>query len=154
MTKSSSRIQWIDWMKGASIMAVVLYHTNIMPEVKTLALLCLPAFFLTAGMFADDQLSFIDYFRKKTLRLLVPYIAFGLLAWVAWLFIGRHYGADADAQVAWYQPLINMLYGTSDRMSHNAPLWFLTCLMVLEWLYFAVSRCRYHRPCPHRYSAG
>lgn len=142
-TNSSGRIVWIDWMKAASIMAVVLYHTNMTPDVSTLSyLLCLPAFFFTAGMFADDKLSFGAYFRKKTVRLLIPYVAFGLLAWLAWLFVGRHYGADAEAQAAWYEPLVGMLWGTSNKLSHNAPLWFLTCLIVLEWLFFAISRSR------------
>ena len=143
MTNSASRIVWIDWMKAASIMAVVLYHTNMLPEVTTLSyILCLPAFFFTAGMFADDSLSFGAYFRKKTVRLLIPYVCFGLLAWLAWLFVGRYYGADAETQSAWYEPLIGMLCGTSNSLHHNAPLWFLTCLISLEWLYFALSRCR------------
>ena len=142
-TNYSRRIVWVDWMKAASIMAVVLYHTNMTPEVSTLSyILCLPAFFFTAGMFADDKLSFEEYFRKKTVRLLVPYIIFGLLAWFAWLFVGRRYGADAEAQTAWFEPLTGMLLGTSNKLSHNAPLWFLTCLIVLEWLYFAISRSR------------
>lgn len=142
-TNASTRIVWIDWMKAASIMAVLLYHTKMTPGISTLSyILCLPAFFFTAGMFADDKLSFGEYFRKKTVRLLIPYFAFGLLAWVAWLFVGRHYGADAEAQAAWYEPLIGMLCGTSNKLSHNAPLWFLTCLIVLEWLYFALTRSK------------
>lgn len=143
MTTNSSRIVWVDWMKAAGIMMVVLYHTNIVPQVKELAyILCLPAFFFTAGMFADETLSFVNYARKKSLRLFVPYLVFGLLAWLAWLLVGRRYGADADNMIAWYEPLLGMLWGTSDRLFHNAPLWFLTCLISLEWLYFALSRCR------------
>lgn len=139
----AKRITWIDAMKAFSMLAVVLYHTNIMPEVKTMAyILCLPAFFFCGGFFADATMSADTYFRKKTLRLLIPYLIFSLLAWVAWLFVGRNYGADADAQTAWYEPLWGTLVGTSYSLFHNAPLWFLTCFMVLEWLWFALMRSR------------
>ena len=39
----ANRIQWADSMKAFSIMAVVLNHTQVRPEVQLLAyLLCLP----------------------------------------------------------------------------------------------------------------
>ena len=139
----TKRITWVDTMKAFSMLAVVLYHTNIVPEVKTMAyILCLPAFFFCGGCFADTQMSAGTFFRKKTLRLLIPYLIFSLLAWVAWVIVGRNYGADAETQTAWYEPLWGTLTGTSYSLFHNAPLWFLTCFMVLEWLWFALTRCR------------
>jgi len=127
--------------KAFSIFAVVLYHTNCLPGMKTTAyLLCLPAFFFAAGMFASPHLTPGEFFRRKTLRLLVPFLVFGLLSWLAWLLIGRNYGSDAEAPAAWWYPLYGMLTGMCEPMIHNRPLWFLVCMMSLEWMYYAVAR--------------
>lgn len=40
------RIEWVDYMKAFSIIAMVLHHTPITPEVNAFVyLICLPAFF-------------------------------------------------------------------------------------------------------------
>ena len=122
------------------MMAVVLYHTGIQADVKTMAyLLCLPAFFFVSGLFAQPDADKAVY-HKRSLRLLWPYLVFGILSWVAWLIIGRRYGSDADAAIAWWQPLWGMVVGRSEGLIQNAPLWFLPCLIVVEWQFFLVTR--------------
>ena len=139
---TTQRIEWADTMKAGSIMAVVLYHTGIQADVKSMAyLLCLPAFFFVSGLFAKPDAGWQTVFRRS-LRLLWPYLVFGLLSWMAWLCIGRRYGSDADAATPWWAPLWGMLTGRSENLIQNGPLWFLPCLMVVEWLYGAVSRCK------------
>lgn len=138
---SKERLHWADGMKAGSILAVVLYHTGIQAEVKSLAyLLCLPAFFYVAGLFADAAMDVRSYFRRRSLRLLIPYIAFGLLSWLAWLVIGRKYGSDAGVSIAWWEPLRGMLLGRSERLIQNGPLWFLCCLFIVEWIYYLIAR--------------
>lgn len=140
----SRRIPWIDYTKAFSIFAVVLYHTCCPPPLKSAAyLLCLPAFFFVSGMCANPSLSPVRFFRDKTLRLLVPFIVFGVLSWVAWLLIGRKYGDDAGQSAAWWYPLYGMSVGRSEPMIHNRPLWFLTCMISLEWLYYLLSHIRH-----------
>lgn len=137
---TNERIVWVDYMKAFSIMAVMLYHTNIMPEIKSIAyILCLPAFFFTSGMFANTRTSPWEFFRQRTLRLLIPYVVFGILSWTAWLFIGRKYGADTDVEITWWQPLVGLLGGQVEILTPNPPLWFLCCLICLEWIYYLVS---------------
>lgn len=119
-------------------MAVVLNHTQITSEVKTIIyLVCLPAFFFTSGFFSkDQQLSPFEYFKQKTLRLLFPYIIFGVLSWLAWLVIGRKYGADSNSDIAWWVPLVGLLRGREDWLIQNRPLWFLCCLISVEWIFY------------------
>lgn len=143
MMPNNNRITWIDSMKAFSILAVVLNHTHIVPEIKTIAyIVCLPAFFFAAGLFANTCLSPREFFLNKTLRLLVPFVIWGGLSWLAWLFIGRKYGADAVEPCAWWEPLWGMLCGKTKMMMHNPPLWFLCCMIGLEWVYYALSRIR------------
>lgn len=139
---SHNRILWIDYMKAFSCMAVVLNHTHIMPEIKTAVyLVCLPAFFFAAGLFTNAHVSPGVFFKKQTIRLLVPYIVWGILCWAVWFVIARHYGEeDADAQVSGWYPLVGMVCGKAEMLIHNRPLWFLCCLMSLEWIYYVLCR--------------
>lgn len=142
ITKADTkRLVWVDYMKAFSIMAVVLFHTQIMPEIRTAVyLVCLPAFFFSAGMFTNTELSPKDFFLKKTLRLLVPYLIWGLLTWVFWYFILPLFGPSYNSEVTWWQPLLGMLYGRGSELYHNVPLWFLCCMMSLEWIYYLVCQ--------------
>ena len=46
------RIEWVDYMKAFSIIAMVLHHTPITPEVNAFVyLICLPAFFFIVNAF-------------------------------------------------------------------------------------------------------
>lgn len=131
-----SRITWIDSMKAFSIIAVVLYHTPCSSEIKAISyILCLPAFFFAAGICSDTNMSPLAFFHKKTLRLLIPYILWGFISWIAWLFIARRYGQDESTET-WWLPIAGMLCGRVEMLPHNRPLWFLCCMMSVEWLYY------------------
>lgn len=135
------RIRWVDTMKAFSILAVVLFHTQLMPEIKTAVyLVCLPAFFFVAGLFTDTTLPPGEFFMKKTLRLMIPYIIWGVLSWVFWFLVSSRYGTSTNDEIAWWQPLVGMMYGRGDRLSQNVPLWFLCCMMSLEWIYYLIDR--------------
>lgn len=135
------RLKWIDCMKAFSIMAVVLNHTHIIPEVKAYVyLVCLPSFFFISGIFSNPQLSLKSFFLHKTKRLLLPYWIWGVLTWLLWLFIGRKYGSDIDATSSWWFPLKGLILGKSEMIIQNSPLWFLCCLMNVEWIYYAIHQ--------------
>ena len=130
-------------MKAFSIVAVVLYHTQCAPEIKSIAyIVCLPAFFLAAGICADTDMSPWTFFRRKTMRLLIPYVIWGLVSWIAWLLIARKYGQEEGAET-WWEPLAGMLCGRVEMLSHNRPLWFLCCMMSVEWLYYLLCLLRH-----------
>lgn len=137
----ANRIHWADYMKAFSIVAVVLNHTSLDPDVKDgVYLVCLPAFFFLAGVFTNTQLPPKEFFSRKTLRLLIPFLVWGLLSWLAWCLVGRHYGADAELNYAWWEPLWGMLCGKTKMLLQNPPLWFLCCMMSLEWIYYLIYR--------------
>lgn len=138
-----NRIPWVDNMKAFSTIAVVLNHTHITPEIKAFAyLLCLPAFFFTAGLFTNTQLSPKEFFLKKTTRLLIPFLFWGIISWLIWFFIGRKYGNDAGIEIPGWQPLTGLLLGKAELLLMNVPLWFLCCMISLEWLYYGISQFR------------
>lgn len=136
-----SRIKWVDYMKAFSILAVVLNHTHIPPDIKKYVyLVCLPAFFFVSGMFANTQLSLKGFLYKKTRRLLIPYFFFGIVTWGLWFFVIRNYGKDIDTLSPWWLPLLGLVCGRSEMLIQNIPLWFLCCLISLEGIYYIICR--------------
>jgi len=136
---NTTRLVWVDYMKAFSIMAVVLYHTQIMDEIRNFVyLVCLPAFFFTAGMFTNTELSLKAFFIRKTLRLFIPYLIWGILTYIFWFFILPQFNGSIQRDIKWWQPLLGMLYGRCDVLYHNVPLWFLCCMISLEWIYYAI----------------
>lgn len=141
---SDKRVSWADGMKGLSALMVMLYHAAVQPDVKSIAyLLCLPAFFFVAGLFANTNNTPDIFFRRKTLRLLIPYLVFGVLCWLLWLIIGCKFGSNADNDVRWWFPLWGLLCGKVELLIQNRPLWFLCCMICTEWLYYALCRVPY-----------
>ncbi len=127
-------------MKAFSIIAMVLHHTPITPEVNAFVyLICLPAFFFIAGIFACPQHSLKIFFSHKTKRLILPYFLWGCFSWLLWLLILRNYGNDTYASVSWWFPLMGLILGKSD-MQVYCPLWFLCCLTSVEWIYYVIYR--------------
>lgn len=136
------RIAWIDYAKGLSMVAVILYHTQIPQPFKGFAYaVCLPVFFFLSGYTANTQdfESLKQFWRKRILRLLIPYLSFNCITYLFWLIIGRHYGLES-APISWWRPLLGIVYGNSTYLTHYAPLWFLSCLISLETLYFIIQR--------------
>lgn len=98
----SKRIVWIDYAKAFAITIVVLLHVQIPnPYQHIFYSFVIPLFFFLAGLFShpDHYKSFADFWKHKTLRLLVPYIFFSVLNYLYWLLVARHMGADAEIAV-------------------------------------------------------
>lgn len=127
------RVVWIDYVKGLSMILVVLYHTQPYGWLLTLAQMPkLAAFFFLAGVFASGQ-------WLKTVRLLIPYICFGVISYFFWLIL-RHFGADAQLSVKAWEPIWGLVVGTVSSLIQYPPLWFLTCLMTTELLFCCIRK--------------
>lgn len=139
MLMNKQREIWIDYARAFSILCVVLNHTQLpSPAAKMIYFLCLPAFFFCAGYLSKVKASFTQVCCHRAKRLLLPYMVFGLLAYLLWL-VSRNYG-HTETDIPCWEPLVGMLYGTSNTLPHNPPLWFLTMLFSLEVMNAAVNR--------------
>ena len=74
------RLQHIDFMKGVAIFLVVLGHVyqfslnNCGTMFKFIYLFHMPFFFMLSGYFAYRTNLTLYHFKKKTVRLLVPFL--------------------------------------------------------------------------------
>lgn len=141
--KETCRIDWIDYAKAIAIFCIVLLHANVpYPAKGLIRVWVIPLFFFLSGIFANTSryATFRDYFVQKGLHILVPYVCFNILTYLFWLFLGRHYGYDAETDIAWWKPLWGIVYGEYSGFIHYIPLWFLACLFTCETLFYLIFR--------------
>ena len=135
------RVVWLDYLRVLTIYLVVVGHTSVCVDFNVfIYYFHMPFFFLCSGLMfnVEKEGGFTDFFKKKALSLLVPFVTFHLISYPFWLFFDRNYGADACLAYAWYEPLSDIFLG---RFAiDNAPLWFLTALFATEVIYYVIAK--------------
>ena len=137
------RIDYIDTAKAIGIFLVVLAHTQMRSEITDwIYVFHMPLFFFLSGFLFDFKRypSFTSFASRRCRQLLLPYLLINVLTYLLWLLVFRHYGADTDMAIAWYQPLTGFLLGNGNEMIHNVPLWFLLCLFIVEMVFYLAFR--------------
>ena len=140
----TKRIDWVDYAKVFLIYLVTLAHIPVCkPVYDTFCSFLIPAFFFLSGYFFsyDKYPRFMPFLRRRLKTLMVPYFSLALMAYAFWLLVGRHYGADEAAGVAWWHPLAATVLGYGKQMAQAVPLWFVMSLFVMEMAFWFVGRC-------------
>lgn len=100
----------------------------------------IPLFFFMSGMvFNSDKYPSVCFFiKRRTKTLQLPYLVFSFITWVLWVGM---WVVSNDATDYWY-PLLQTLIaqGSSSFLRHNIPLWFVTCLFVVEVLFYLINK--------------
>ena len=101
----------------------------------------IPLFFFMSGMvFSSSRYAdFKEFVRRKVKTLLVPYVIYSVMTWVLWA--GYSYVTHASVHSYW-MPLLQtfLAQGSGGFLEHNVPLWFVTCLFMVEMEYWFVSK--------------
>ena len=133
MTKES-RLTALDSLRGFGILLVVLGHTSQTSGlVSWIFSFHMPLFFIISGMLFHER-QFLDSFKRKAVRLLVPYVFFGTVTLAYWALIERRLRGD-DGSVPNALANIVLAHAGVDNYPQNAVLWFLPCLFVTEMLF-------------------
>lgn len=100
----------------------------------------IPLFFALSGMMFDRSRypDFKTLLRKKVKSLLMPYFIFSFITWVVWAVFSYVTHANVDSYL---MPLAQTIIaqGSGGYLVHNVPLWFVTCLFMMEVLYYFLS---------------
>ena len=133
-----SRIKYFDIAKGIAMLCIIMGHLGISSINSFVFTFHVPLFFLIAGYFFNDNLSFQDFVKKKSKQLLVPY-AITCLFTLAGAVIGGIIRIQSTETVVddiktW---VIASIYG-SGSVEYTSPfyikqigaLWFLLALFV------------------------
>ncbi len=161
---TATRIEAIDLIKGVAIIAVVLGHVLVDQGFLNAWVYSfqVPLFFFASGLVFSAKFgaglseaagakqgsetaavtqgaTFGAFVVKKLRQLMRPYLAFGLLAIVAYQVIGSVAVAvlgRGAADLSVWDCLFGLAYGNAalPQLYFYRPLWFLPCLFVMEVL--------------------
>ena len=132
---NGQRIDYIDWLKGLSIICVVWFHVPH-PEFINFSFR-MPLFFLLSGIFFKT-VPFRTYLYRKTHQLLIPFIFFYLFyfcyMWVEYTYSPTHTGGFHP------EVILDILNPKTAQLNQkvNPPLWFIMALINLQLLTYAL----------------
>lgn len=145
MSKSSSRIHWIDTCKAYG-MALVFYghlwvseafpNTEVLLQNKLIYSFHMPLFFILSGFFSKpNPQDFGGFVKIRFFTRIVPFIAFNLLLilFQVPLNIVNH----TFSLKVFLGQLTTLIRGQTEL---NVVTWFLICLFTTELIHFLVSR--------------
>lgn len=145
MVKDKKRIEWIDLAKGFCIMLVVLQHvseeTSVNYPLSVQAFgFRMPLYFILSGLFFKKYEGFVGFLKRKTNKLLIPFLFFFLIVSVSyWALLFKndlHAYENETLRTLFYNFVL--LY-EKDRIMLNGPIWFLLCLFEVNILFYFVQ---------------
>ena len=138
-----ARVVWIDQLKGVAFFFVILGHANVHATFESwIYSFHMPIFFFLTGLnFNIEKLAQtkpLDFFKKLTLRLLVPYVWLQLLS-MCLRFVQKTVIGHVETPAALY--MRGIVYGHS-RMADapSNPLYFVLVLFAAEALLYCIIK--------------
>jgi len=147
---STSRLPWVDALKGWGILLVVVGHVWSLQDISTfyqwIFSFHIPLFFFAAGLTLKlEQGITWGNSRRRASVLLTPYFIFGLLGYA--FYVGGYFVAQvAGIHVEQFnygllRPLMGIAYGSvGEGLLVNSPIWFLPALLICTILILALNK--------------
>lgn len=138
------RIDYIDYAKALGMFAIIWGHTKLTGVSNEFVYAFhIPLFFFLSGMVFNRERydGFRHFFIRKVKTLLYPYFIFSIVTWAFW----ASYSFISHASVeSYWMPLLQtfIAQGSGGFLEHNVPLWFVTCLFVVEMFYWLISKIK------------
>lgn len=138
------RIDYIDIAKGLGMMTIVWGHIMYAGISNAIVYAFhIPLYFFLSGLvFSRERYaSFGEFIAKRVKGLLFPYLIFSFLTWALWAAFA--YMSHTQV-VSYWMPLLQtfIAQGSDGYLVHNVPLWFVTCLFVVEVVYYFLSQLK------------
>lgn len=130
----NKRIGSIDALKGIGIVLVILGHTHGLFRNYIFSF-HMPLFFFISGfLFNIEKYKSVGVFIKKKFKtLLIPYIFFSFISLIVAFIVTNN---ESDI----LQVVKQLLISSRNNININPTLWFLTCLFIIELLFYGVSK--------------
>ena len=130
------RIVFIDLAKGICITLVVLYHVygDMSGDViNMMTLFRMPLYFVLSGLFFKPYDGFFSFFKKKTNKLLIPFLLCLVFFNIPTTFLVDIINGD-------HSPIANLLWedGYRPNLGINKAIWFLFCLFLINIIFYII----------------
>lgn len=170
-SQKTKHVAWVDDLKGLGIVLIVAGHCFATLMNMTdgssqrlmrsffdfVYLFHVPLFFMLSGLtFSGKQENFIRFFKKKFIRLMVPYYIWGIAGAIIYILCGARVSGAMSAVTTttafsdktltgdWYIPLMSILHagGWPDGKGFcfNGVLWFLPVLFAADLIWFWIRK--------------
>lgn len=140
--KILNRIAWVDVARGLGILLVIFGHVSKNNKLVTyISAFHMPLFFFISGYLFDKKKhkNFVPFMKKRAASLILPYFFFSFISFLFWGLAGVSALATEK-----FWPLVAGSFYSNSRAEMlpmlNDPLWFLTCLFVVEMVFFLFAR--------------
>lgn len=140
-TFKKRRINWLDQLKGFSIILVVYGHNLPLIDIY-IDSFRIPLFFFIAGFFHPSEQNFSTaVIKKRAKQILIPYFLWSFFLFIFWFFVGRKYGDSADLNLSVLKNFIGIFYAQGDHeyMNWGIPMWFLPAIF-FSFIFFGMVR--------------
>jgi fucose 4-O-acetylase-like acetyltransferase len=141
---NKKRIVWIDYCRALAVSLIVLEHVQYIHHVyEAISACAMPTFVFLSGCTFERSAKapFLELLRKKFRTLIIPYIGFSAILFAFWFLALRNFGITYRSEATVADVLLQILYGTNSTF-FVTPLWSLTCLFVVEILFWCLFRMR------------
>lgn len=141
------REDWIDSLKGISIILVVIAHLNFVSSELNQYIYSfhMPLFFFISGYLFDAE-KYIKkgkaFLERKFYSLIIPYLLFSIIAYIFYILMDCIYQPEVQNVEILQKGVLFNVYTVICSMNGfliNTPLWFLPCLFITELL-FLISK--------------
>ena len=139
--KNTKRLDYIDFAKAFGMLLIVWGHIRLGGWSNAFVYAFhIPLFFFLSGMVFSKKRypDFKSFFLKRISSLIKPYVVFSVLTWFVWAAFSYATHANVDS---YWMPLAEtfIAQGSGGFLVHNVPLWFVTCLFVVEIVYYFIA---------------
>lgn len=137
-----SRLDYIDIAKGLGMLTIIWGHVVEFGITNSFVYAFhIPLFFALSGCVFDREryTNYRQFLTKKIKTLLIPYLLFSFATWAIWVIYLKLTTNNVEGI---YHPLLQtfIAQGSGGYLVHNVPLWFVTCLFVVENIYWVLSK--------------
>ena len=135
------RLDYNDFAKSIGMLTILWGHIRLSGWSNEFVYAWhIPLFFFLSGMVFNKNkyADFKTFCMKKVKSLLVPYTIFSILTWGVWAVFTFVYHTNVES---YWMPLAQtfIAQGSGGFLVHNVPLWFVTCLFVMEIVYYFIA---------------
>lgn len=141
--KTHDRVNYIDYAKALGMLTVMWGHIALGVSATFVYTFHMPLFFFLSGMVFEKEKypEFKVFVKRRVQTLLIPYVIYSFVTWIVWA--SYSYILHQSVESYW-MPLLQtfIAQGSGGFLVHNVPLWFVTCLFVIEMVYYFLARCK------------
>lgn len=144
------RISYIDIARAFAIIFIVFGHTivhsvHMKQNVYTLLYsFHVPLFFLISGYVFKVKNNFIEFFKNKFIRIMIPYFVWAVLFLIPYMILGENVSSNLEVNAGFNikQQFVKIIYGNGNlsALRQNSSLWFLPALFSMQIIFYLIIK--------------